>query len=113
MHPKFIALAGSPIPYMNGTDFPALAQVLEEETGIPAFAVPTNGMHDYVYGAGIALEEIAKRFTGEKDRTDSDTHRQSAWCDTTGLWTGISCRGAEREPESLWMEGAVYLGNGR
>ena len=51
---------------MNGTDFPALAQVLEEETGIPAFAVPTNGMHDYVYGAGIALEEIAKRFTGEK-----------------------------------------------
>ena len=29
---------------MNGTDFPALAQVLEEETGIPAFAVPTNGM---------------------------------------------------------------------
>ena len=66
MHPKFIALAGSPIPYMNGTDFPALAQVLEEETGILAFAVPTNGMHDYVYGAGIALEEIAKRFTGEK-----------------------------------------------
>ena len=66
LHPKFIALAGSPIPYMNGTDFPALAQVLEEETGIPAFAVPTNGMHDYVYGAGIALEEITKRFTGEK-----------------------------------------------
>ena len=66
LHPKFIALAGSPIPYMNGTDFPALAQVLEEETGIPAFAVPTNGMYDYVYGAGIALEEIAKRFTGEK-----------------------------------------------
>lgn len=66
LHPKFIALAGSPIPYMNGTDFPALAQVLEEETGISAFAVPTNGMHDYVYGAGIALEEIAKRFTGEK-----------------------------------------------
>lgn len=66
LHPKFIALAGSPIPYMNGTDFPALIQVLEEETGIPAFAVPTNGMHDYVYGAGIALEEIAKRFTGEK-----------------------------------------------
>ena len=45
LHPKFIALAGSPIPYMNGTDFPALAQVLEEETGIPAFAVPTSGSH--------------------------------------------------------------------
>ena len=65
LHPKFIALAGSPIPYMNGTDFPALAQVLEEETGIPAFSFPTNGMHDYIYGAGIALEEIARRFTGK------------------------------------------------
>ena len=62
LKPKFIALAGSPIPYMNGTDFPALAEVLEQELGIPAFSVPTNGMHDYVYGAGIALEQIAKRF---------------------------------------------------
>ena len=25
LKPKFIALAGSPIPYMNGTDFPAIA----------------------------------------------------------------------------------------
>ena len=66
-HPKFIALVSSPIPFMNGTDFPALAKVLEIETGIPSFAVPTNGMHDYVYGAGIAFEEIAKRFVTEKE----------------------------------------------
>ena len=45
---------------MNGTDFPALAEVLEQELGIPTFSVPTNGMHDYVYGAGLALEQIAK-----------------------------------------------------
>ena len=31
-HPKFIALVSSPIPFMNGTDFPALAKVLEIET---------------------------------------------------------------------------------
>lgn len=62
LKPKFIALAGSPIPFMNGTDFPAIAQVIETETGIPAFAVPTNGMHDYTYGAGLALEKIAERF---------------------------------------------------
>ena len=64
LKPKFIALASSPIPFMNGTDFPAIAKVIEAETGIPTFFIPTNGMHDYVYGAGIALEEIAKRFTG-------------------------------------------------
>lgn len=73
LHPKFIALVSSPIPFMNGTDFPALSKVLETETGIPAFAVPTNGMHDYVYGAGKALEEIARRFVPEQmeDRNGS------------------------------------------
>lgn len=74
LHPKFIALVSSPIPFMNGTDFPALSKVLETETGIPAFAVPTNGMHDYVYGAGKALEEIARRFVPEQmeDRNGSE-----------------------------------------
>lgn len=74
LHPKFIALVSSPIPFMNGTDLPALAKVLETETGVPAFAVPTNGMHDYVYGAGKALEEIARRFVPEQmeDRNGSE-----------------------------------------
>ena len=75
LHPKFIALAGSPIPFMNGTDFPAIARVIEAETGIPAFSVPTNGMHDYVYGAGIALEEIAKRFVKAPDREKGGSSR--------------------------------------
>ena len=75
MKPKFIALASSPIPFMNGTDFPGLARALTVETGIPAFSVPTSGMHDYVYGAGLALSEIAKYFTGdpEKERMCTET----------------------------------------
>ena len=67
LKPKFIALAGSPIPFMNGTDFPAIAEILEQDLGIPSFSVPTNGMHDYVYGAGMALAEIAKRIPDEKE----------------------------------------------
>lgn len=77
LHPKFIALAGSPIPFMNGTDFPAIAHVIETETGIPTFSVPTNGMNDYVYGAGIALEEMAKRFVKNPEKQkkkDSNSH---------------------------------------
>ena len=73
LHPKFIVLAGSPIPFMNGTDFPAIARVIETETGIPAFSVPTNGMHDYIYGAGIALEQIARRFVRKSDRQEKDS----------------------------------------
>ena len=67
LHPAFIALAGSPIPFLNGTDFPAIARIIEKETGIPTFFVSTNGMHDYVYGAGIALEKIASRFVKAPD----------------------------------------------
>ncbi len=66
LKPRFIALASSPIPYMNGTDFSAIAEVTEQDTGIPTFAVPTNGMHDYVRGAGMALEAIAEHFVNER-----------------------------------------------
>ena len=69
LKPKFIALASSPIPFMNGTDFPGLARALTARTGIPAFSVPTSGMHDYVYGAGLALAEIAGHFTGAAEKT--------------------------------------------
>lgn len=62
LRPRFVALASSPLPYMNGTDFPALARLISRATGIPAFYVPTNGMHDYISGAGRALAEIAERF---------------------------------------------------
>ena len=72
LKPEFIALAGSPIPFMNGTDFPAIAQVIQTETGIPSFAIPTNGMHDYTYGAGLALAEIAERFVREAETVDTE-----------------------------------------
>ena len=60
LQPKFIALASSPIPYLSGQDMPALARLIGRNTGIPAFFIPTNGMHDYVCGAGAALGAIAE-----------------------------------------------------
>lgn len=62
LHPSFIALANSPIPFLNGTDFDAISRVIESRTGIPTFYLPTNGMHDYISGASEALSEIARRF---------------------------------------------------
>ncbi len=61
LHPKFIALASSPVAFMTGTDFTALAKIIEEKVHVPAFFVPTNGMHDYVSGAGSALKCVADR----------------------------------------------------
>lgn len=68
--PKFVAIVNSPIPYLNGTDFEAISSIIEEDTGIPTFYVPTNGNHDYVQGAGLALREIARRFVDTAARPD-------------------------------------------
>lgn len=68
LHPKFIALANSPIPFLNGTDFDAISRVIESRTAIPTFYLPTNGMHDYIVGASEALAAIARRFVSEPSR---------------------------------------------
>jgi len=60
--PAFIAIANSPIPYITGLDFDAVCRVIEQDTDIPAFYIMTNGMHDYVRGAGMAFLELARRF---------------------------------------------------
>ena len=60
LSPKFIALCGSPIPFLNGTDYNAIAALIEKECGIRTFAVETNGMHDYVRGAGAALRRYSE-----------------------------------------------------
>ena len=43
-HPKFIAVCGSPMPYLLGTDFRAIARILEKKSGIPSFGFRTDGM---------------------------------------------------------------------
>ena len=73
--PKFIAVAGTPIPTMTGFDFDAVAELIEERTGIPAFGFPTTGMNTYIHGAAMALEAIARRFA---DKTKGRTKELSA-----------------------------------
>lgn len=61
LHPHFIAIAGSPIPMMIGVDFPAVAQQIENETGIVSFGFPADGMHSYISGASMAFAAVAER----------------------------------------------------
>ncbi|MCR4945412.1 MAG: oxidoreductase [Lachnospiraceae bacterium] len=68
LKPGFIALLSSPIPFMNGTDFNAIAKLVEDRTGILTFPVQTNGMHDYLVGAGNAFEAVAKHLVRDKVR---------------------------------------------
>ncbi len=75
LKPKFIAVAGTPIPIMTGFDFQAVAELIEQRTGIPAFGFATTGMNTYIHGADMALTAIARRFA---DRTVSKTAHPSA-----------------------------------
>ena len=75
LHPRFIAVAGTPIPTMTGFDFTAVAELIEQRTGIPTFGFSTTGMNSYVTGASMALTAIANRFT---DKTVSRTEKLSA-----------------------------------
>ncbi|MBQ6720092.1 MAG: oxidoreductase [Oscillospiraceae bacterium] len=75
LKPKFIAVAGTPIPTMTGFDFGAVAELIEQRTGIPAFGFSTTGMNTYVHGASLALEAIARRFA---DRDAVKTRMPSA-----------------------------------
>ncbi len=62
--PKFIALCNSPLPYLNGTDFEGICRQLEKRCGVPSFYVPSNGMHDYITGAGEAWLRFAQSPAG-------------------------------------------------
>lgn len=61
LRPRFIAMGGTPIPAMTGFDYAAVAEVIQQRTGIPTFGFPTTGMNTYVHGASMALEGIARR----------------------------------------------------
>lgn len=63
LHPAFIAIAGTPIPMMIGTDLPAIASIIEKRTGIPSFGFNTNSMHSYISGASMAFSMLARNMT--------------------------------------------------
>ncbi len=63
LHPAFAAIAGTPIPMMNGCDLAAVANEVERASGIPCFAFPTSGMQSYLCGASDAFAVLAKRMT--------------------------------------------------
>lgn len=64
LSPRFIAIAGTPVPMMAGTDFAAVASLVEQKTEIPAFGFATNGMNSYLSGISMAFRTLAQRMTG-------------------------------------------------
>ncbi len=65
----FFALLGSPSPAVLGTDYHALARLVENKTGKTALAFSTTGMQLYDWGVSQALISLAKNML-PKQRTD-------------------------------------------
>ncbi len=63
---KFIALIGTPVPAVIGTDLQALARMTSKKTGLPCIAVSTDGMHLYDRGIDAALLELMKTFARDQ-----------------------------------------------
>lgn len=69
LSPNFIAIAGTPIPSMIGTDLDAIATEIEANTGITSFAIPTNGMNSYIHGASLAFQSLVRTFASGDTKT--------------------------------------------
>ena len=59
---RFIAICGSPLPMMVGTDFAAIGSEIERRTSLPVLALRTNGIASYLAGVNEALCAFAERF---------------------------------------------------
>ena len=61
-----VAMVGSPVPMVIGTDFDGLAREIEQRTGVPAFGFFTNGTQPYPAGVAAACIAVIDRFADEK-----------------------------------------------
>ncbi len=110
-HPAFVAIANSPVPWLIGTDFSAICQKVTRETGIPAFYIETNAMHDYTRGAGLAFLELAKMLFSDlvNEKTAGIAPHKGMIQETeTDEQSGQSVRAdVSIQPGVSWQSGAV------
>lgn len=63
----FIAVIGTPVPAVIGTDYRALSRMIEKKTGIPALTIDTDGTRLYDDGEKKTWKELFKKFAVEKE----------------------------------------------
>ena len=67
---KFIAIIGTPVPAVIGTDYKALARMCRKKIDLPVLTVDTNGMELYDVGEEKAWLSLFQTFSGEAKRME-------------------------------------------
>jgi len=62
LDPAVLAVMGSPVPMVIGSDMPGISRELEEASGLPAFGFNTNGLFLYNKGVSQAMTALIRRF---------------------------------------------------
>lgn len=73
LKPKFIAILGSPVPMVIGTDLKGIAHEVETLTGIPSIGVETTGLKYYGRGICDATVGLMKKLVKEKKEKEANT----------------------------------------
>lgn len=68
--PQLVALVGTPIPAVIGTDMRSLVRLGERRLGVPMVAVNTSGTRLYDFGIEAALLALLKKFAREMPRRE-------------------------------------------
>lgn len=90
--PRFIAICNSPVPFLNGTDFAAICRKVESRCKVKTFYVQSNGMYDYVRGAGLAFLQYARHMiSAQKSGREKGDRIRLCILGATPLTYGESC----------------------
>ncbi|MGN0193739.1 MAG: nitrogenase component 1 [Pseudoramibacter sp.] len=73
VHPAFVALVGTPVPAVIGTDLKSLARLIEKKSGTAAFAVTTNGFQLYDKGVEKTYLALFRKYGKPQDTSAFDS----------------------------------------
>lgn len=71
---KFVAIIGTPVPAVIGTDYKALGRMCEKKLNMPVITIDTDGMELYDVGEEKAWLELFRTFA-EKEMIDKASER--------------------------------------
>ena len=102
LKPELIAVVGSPVPMVIGTDFAGLCMDVEAATGIPSFGFAANGTNLYNMGVADASIAMIKKYTKKP------AQRRERTVNILGA-TPLDINQRSMDSLTAWLEDAGYI----